>query len=118
MRSAEGDRFFMLATDLSIYNRSMDWNGTLQNGSHHIEVWESTELVSWGEQRHVEVNLPTAGMTWAPACERLVHLVSGPSSTAASVGRPEGPAETIRRGPSPSPACTNMCGVVASVLSP
>lgn len=66
MRSAEGDRFFMLATDLSIYNRGGDWNGTLQNGSQHIEVWESTDLVSWGEQRHVEVNLPTAGMTWAP----------------------------------------------------
>jgi hypothetical protein len=64
MRSPEGDRFFLLATDLSV-GRS-GWGGAVGNGSHYLEIWESTDLVNWGEQRHVEVNLPNAGMTWAP----------------------------------------------------
>jgi hypothetical protein len=64
MRSPEGDRFFLIATDLSV-GRS-GWGGAVGNGSHYLEIWESTDLVNWGEQRHVEVNLPNAGMTWAP----------------------------------------------------
>lgn len=64
LRSKEGDRFFLLATDLSV-GRS-GWGGSTDRGSHFLEIWESTDLVNWGEQRHVEVNLPTTGMTWAP----------------------------------------------------
>ncbi len=64
LRSKEGDRFFLLATDLSVGNAG--WGGSTNRGSHHLEIWESTDLVNWGEQRHVEVNLPNAGMTWAP----------------------------------------------------
>ncbi len=64
MRSAEGDRFFLLATDLSTGRTG--WDGATDRGSRHLEVWESTDLVHWGAQRHVEVNLPNAGMTWAP----------------------------------------------------
>ncbi|MBF4461307.1 MULTISPECIES: immunoglobulin-like domain-containing protein [unclassified Rathayibacter] len=64
LRSPEGDRFFLIATDLSV-GRS-GWGGATDNGSHYLEIWESTDLVNWGEQRHVEVNVPKAGMTWAP----------------------------------------------------
>lgn len=64
MRSAEGDRFFLLATDLSV-GRS-GWGGATDRGSHYLEIWESTDLVNWSAQRHIEVNLPNAGMTWAP----------------------------------------------------
>ncbi|WP_081996189.1 glycoside hydrolase family 43 protein [Croceibacterium mercuriale] len=64
LRSAQGDRFFLLATDLSAARTG--WDDATSRGSHHLEIWESTDLVHWGEQRHVQVNLPQAGMTWAP----------------------------------------------------
>lgn len=64
MRSAEGDRFFLLATDLSAGRTG--WGQATSQGSHHLEIWESTDLVHWGQQRHIRVNLPSAGMTWAP----------------------------------------------------
>ncbi|RXD07604.1 glycoside hydrolase family 43 [Sphingomonas sp. UV9] len=64
MRSAEGDRFFLLATDLSTGRTG--WGGATDRGSSYLEIWESTDLVHWGEQRHVKVSAPKAGMTWAP----------------------------------------------------
>ncbi|MDP1027023.1 family 43 glycosylhydrolase [Sphingomonas sp. KR1UV-12] len=64
LRSAEGDRFFLLATDLSV-GRS-GWGEATSHGSAHLEIWGSTDLVHWGKQRHVRVNTPDAGMTWAP----------------------------------------------------
>jgi len=64
MRSAEGDRFFLLATDLSTGRTG--WDGPTSHGSRYLEIWESTDLIHWGKQRHVLVNLPNAGMTWAP----------------------------------------------------
>ncbi|MBT0994178.1 Ig-like domain repeat protein [Cellulomonas sp. DKR-3] len=65
IRSHEGDKFFLIATDLSI-GRNGDWGRAQQWGSQYIEVWESTDLVHWSEQRHVKVSPDTAGMTWAP----------------------------------------------------
>ncbi len=65
IRSPEGDRFFLIATDLSI-GRGTSWDTSQRQGSRHIEVWESTDLVTWSEQRHVLVSPPTAGNTWAP----------------------------------------------------
>ncbi|OOM76825.1 hypothetical protein CLPUN_25250 [Clostridium puniceum] len=47
MRSAEGDKFYIIATDLSIYNRNGDWGGAQTAGSQYIMVWESTDLVHW-----------------------------------------------------------------------
>ncbi|WP_307483310.1 immunoglobulin-like domain-containing protein [Microbacterium trichothecenolyticum] len=64
LRSKEGDRFVLLATDLSV--GTSGWGGSTDRGSHFLEIWESTDLVNWGEQRHIEVNLPNTGMTWAP----------------------------------------------------
>jgi beta-xylosidase len=65
IRSPEGDRFFLIATDLSI-GRNGDWDRSQRTGSRYLEVWESTDLQNWSEQRHVLVSPPTAGNTWAP----------------------------------------------------
>ncbi|MFI2485449.1 family 43 glycosylhydrolase [Promicromonospora kroppenstedtii] len=65
IRSPEGDRFFLIATDLSI-GRNGDWDAAQRHGSQYLEVWESTDLVTWSEQRHVKVSPDNAGNTWAP----------------------------------------------------
>src|ERR687893_2427709 len=46
IRSHEGDRFFLIATDLKIYGNG-DWDAAQRRGSKYIEVWESTDLVHW-----------------------------------------------------------------------
>ncbi|TCB88754.1 beta-xylosidase [Micromonospora zingiberis] len=78
IRSPEGDRFFLIATDLSI-GRNGDWDASQRHGSRYLEVWESTDLVNWSEQRHVQVSPPRAGNTWAPEAywddERGEYLV-------------------------------------------
>ncbi|RIJ67044.1 hypothetical protein D1871_23570, partial [Nakamurella silvestris] len=65
IRSPEGDKFYMIATDLKIYGNG-NWDASQRTGSKYIEVWESTDLVNWSEQRHVKVSPDTAGNTWAP----------------------------------------------------
>ena len=71
-RSYEKDRFFLIATDLSIYNRG----GWFQNeqgyydasttGSSNLVLWESEDLINWGEARLLPVAPENAGMAWAP----------------------------------------------------
>ncbi|WP_173402079.1 immunoglobulin-like domain-containing protein, partial [Alkalihalobacillus hemicellulosilyticus] len=65
IRAPEGDRFYMIATDLKIYG-NWDWHRAQTNGSRSIMVWESNDLINWSEQRMVEVAPPEAGNTWAP----------------------------------------------------
>lgn len=65
IRSPEGDKFYLIATDLRIYGND-DWEVAQINGSRSIMVWESNNLVDWSEQRMVEVSPPEAGNTWAP----------------------------------------------------
>lgn len=66
-RSAEGDRFFLIATDLSIFSRG-GWGraNASVTGSHDLILWESTDLVNWGEPRAIKVAVDNAGMAWAP----------------------------------------------------
>lgn len=78
----EDGKFFVIATDLSIYNRRDDSNrwGTCQtSGSQNIVIWESSDLVSWSEARLVKVAPDNAGCTWAPECiydaERDAYMV-------------------------------------------
>ncbi len=69
IRSPEGDKFFIVATDLSIYNRRDDshrWGTCQTSGSKSIVIWESTDLVNWSEARLVKVAPDNAGCTWAP----------------------------------------------------
>ncbi|WP_149824135.1 family 43 glycosylhydrolase [Streptomyces tailanensis] len=67
IRSPEGDKFYMIATDLRMYkNSSGSWDQVQRHGSKSIMVWESTDLVNWTDQRLVKVSPDTAGNTWAP----------------------------------------------------
>lgn len=66
-RSAEGDRFYMIATDLSIANnKATSWPGAGADGSHSIVVWESDDLVNWSDPWLAEIAPEGAGCTWAP----------------------------------------------------
>lgn len=64
-RAPEGDKFYMIATDLSIYNNK-SWMEAGSNGSHSIVVWESDDLVNWSEPWMSEIAPENAGCTWAP----------------------------------------------------
>lgn len=77
IRSHEGDRFYLIATDLTVAGLDQDGthypgmpfegaNGNQQSGSQYIMVWESTDLVNWSEQRMCHVAKDNAGCTWAP----------------------------------------------------
>ncbi|WP_439379244.1 family 43 glycosylhydrolase [Amycolatopsis lexingtonensis] len=65
LRSPDGDKFYLLATDLRIY-AGRGWDAAQRSGSRSIMVWESTDLAHWSRQRSVQVSPPTAGNTWAP----------------------------------------------------
>lgn len=66
LRSAEGDKFYMIATDLKI-NGGNGWSAAQTAGSQSLLVWESTDLVHWSDARMVPVSAPIeAGCTWAP----------------------------------------------------
>ncbi|SDE11466.1 glycoside hydrolase family 43 protein [Glycomyces harbinensis] len=65
VRSPDGDRFYMVATDLCLH-KSLDWDRHQRRGSRSIMVWESSDLVDWSEGRLVEVAPPEAGDAWAP----------------------------------------------------
>ncbi|MFH9588491.1 family 43 glycosylhydrolase [Streptomyces luteogriseus] len=67
IRSPEGDKFYLIATDLRMYqNSSGSWDQVQRHGSKSIMVWESTDLVHWTDQRLVKVSPDNAGNTWAP----------------------------------------------------
>ena len=88
LRSPEGDSFYLIATDLSIYTRG-GWGGNNGNyatktGSHSIVLWESHDLVNWTEARLIEVARKDAGMAWAPEmiyCEETGEYLIFFSST-------------------------------------
>jgi sucrose-6-phosphate hydrolase SacC (GH32 family) len=64
VRSPEGDRFFLVATDLNGFESK--WVDATTHGSRAIEIWQSDDLVSWSAQTEVQVAPAAAGMTWAP----------------------------------------------------
>lgn len=65
VRSPEGDRFYLVATDLRVYG-SWDWHRAVTAGSRSIMVWSSANLVSWSDPNMVEVAPEGAGCAWAP----------------------------------------------------
>ena len=68
-RAPEGDKYYMIATDLSIYHNpagNATWANAGGSGSHGIVVWESTDLVNWSEPWIAEIAPENAGCTWAP----------------------------------------------------
>lgn len=67
LRSHDNKKFYLLATDLKIYQRPNNSFETAQvNGSRYIEIFESKDLIHWSEQRHVLVSSKYVGNTWAP----------------------------------------------------
>lgn len=65
MRSEDGEKFYLIATDLCIYEDG-DWWKAQTSGSKSVMFWESTDLITWSEQQMLTINNKTAGCTWAP----------------------------------------------------
>ncbi|KRF43901.1 glycoside hydrolase [Paenibacillus sp. Soil787] len=65
VRSPDGDKFYMIATDLNIYSNG-DWTRAQTTGSTSLLIWESSDLIHWSNQRLVKVSSDLAGNTWAP----------------------------------------------------
>lgn len=96
IRSAEGDKFYLIATDLSIKNRG-GWGNAqaTTKGSTKLVIWESTDLVNWSEPRLADVasKIPGGGCAWAPEAiydentgEYVVYWATASSEMAAEVG--------------------------------
>ena len=83
VRSPEGDKFYLIATDLSIYYRG-GWgsaNATV-TGSKNLVIWESTDLVNWSDPRLVDVasgipNDPAAGVQGEDTLQLVRSIVYG-----------------------------------------
>jgi hypothetical protein len=67
VRSPDGKKFYLLATDLRIAN-DKGWDAARFHGSTSLVFWESTDLVNWSEPWMVDVagTIPEAGCAWAP----------------------------------------------------
>ncbi|PAD32903.1 glycoside hydrolase family 43 protein [Paenibacillus sp. 7523-1] len=95
LRSKSGDRFYILATDLSIYHRG-GWEQTeaMLTGSRSLIIWESSNLIDWSVAQKVDVAPQAAGCAWAPEAiyDDLVdaYLVFWASSMEASDGKGRG----------------------------
>ena len=68
LRSHEGDKYYLIATDLKV--SSMGWSQNQVNGSRKVEVYESTDMMNWTRTNGdgnggITINTPNAGMTWA-----------------------------------------------------
>ncbi|NHC16069.1 glycoside hydrolase family 43 protein [Motilibacter sp. E257] len=66
IRSADGEKFFLLATDLKTYQDGQSWSYRQSRGSRNLVVYESTDLVNWSDARFVKVEDDSAGNVWAP----------------------------------------------------
>jgi sucrose-6-phosphate hydrolase SacC (GH32 family) len=65
LRSDDGKKVWLIATDLSIA-RNSDWKRATRSGSRSIVVWESTDLVHWSSPRLALLAPDDAGCAWAP----------------------------------------------------
>ena len=66
IRSAEGDKFYLLATDLKTFQDGQSWSYRQSRGSRNLVVYESEDLVNWSDARFVKVEDDHAGNVWAP----------------------------------------------------
>ncbi len=75
----ETETYFIIATDLRVFGGDRgsagctEWCYWSSQGSTLLNVWESKDLVTWGDLRQIEVATPPAGgtapelgMAWAP----------------------------------------------------
>ncbi len=72
IRSHDGKKFFIIATDLYIYGKWGEtpegWYRCQREGSGSVMIWESEDLVNWSEQRMVKIAADDAACAWAPEC--------------------------------------------------
>lgn len=95
MRSPDGDRFYMLSTDLNMFDLyNGDFGRAQEVGSRKLNVWQSDDLVSWSPLRQITVSSELAGNTWAPEAtwdadrgEYVVYWASNLYPSAATSGR-------------------------------
>lgn len=66
VRSPQGDRFYLIATDLNCFASGGSWVQYATAGSKCLIVWESDDLVNWSEQRMVQIADDDTGCAWAP----------------------------------------------------
>ncbi|KAF8069969.1 glycosyl hydrolase [Lyophyllum atratum] len=66
IRDPSGSKFYLIATDLKMYNSGLSWDQASRVGSRSLAIWESPDLKTWSAQRLVQVSPPEAGMSWAP----------------------------------------------------
>ena len=67
IRSPDGKKFYLLATDLRIASRK-GWGVATTSGSTSLILWESSDLVNWSAPWSADVAgaIPQAGCAWAP----------------------------------------------------
>ncbi len=65
VRSKDGDRFYLIATDLNTLD-GQGWAAWSLAGSKYLMVWESDDLINWSEQRMVKFANDDIGCAWAP----------------------------------------------------
>ncbi|MFF5624285.1 family 43 glycosylhydrolase [Microbacterium sp. NPDC012755] len=67
VRAPEGDKYWIIGTDLHAEGGGAGGSGWNQlTASQSIVVWESTDLVTWSDQRIVFAGFDKAGCVWAP----------------------------------------------------
>lgn len=95
LRSPDGDRFYMLSTDLNMFDRyNGDFGRAQEVGSRALNVWQSDDLVTWSPLRQITVSSALAGNTWAPEAtwdpdrgEYVVYWASNLYPSASTDGR-------------------------------
>lgn len=78
IRSADGESFFLLATDLKTYQDGQSWSYRQSKGSRNLVVYESDDLVNWSDARFIKVEDDHAGNVWAPEAfydEKAGHYI-------------------------------------------
>jgi beta-xylosidase len=66
IRSHDGKKFWIIATDLKMHGSKSGWDAAGRNGSKSIVIWESSDLRKWTGPRLARVSSDSAGNTWAP----------------------------------------------------
>ncbi|KZX20591.1 family 43 glycosylhydrolase [Rathayibacter tanaceti] len=66
VRSATGDEYWILGTDLHAEGTAGGGSWDQVNASQKLVVWRSTDLVTWSDQSLVFAGSPNAGNVWAP----------------------------------------------------
>ncbi|WP_336921953.1 glycoside hydrolase family 43 protein [Aquipuribacter sp. SD81] len=66
IRSGDGEKFYLLATDLKTYQDGQSWSYRQSRGSRNLVVYESEDLVNWSDARFIKVEDDHAGNVWAP----------------------------------------------------